>query len=204
MSEPEPVEVPSTPRKRGRPRKIPATPTPSKFVIYFYISEDLTVAFRGKKRSINEVSAASDSEASFVVRYVKILSHYVLHLIQISSPIHDSPKKPRVASSTTKKPPATPSKKTPAKAKAATKTKTASPTKVKTTPAASNKATSPSKMPSTQKNKLYVNIFCPGKLPYKIIDCILALVLLLTTIMMFKINNLSSVTMTQGIFTYYF
>ena len=71
MSEPEPVEVPSTPRKRGRPRKIPATPTPSKFVIHFYISEDLTVAFRGKKRSINEVSAASDSEASFVVRYVK-------------------------------------------------------------------------------------------------------------------------------------
>ncbi|EDQ98351.1 uncharacterized protein LACBIDRAFT_303646 [Laccaria bicolor S238N-H82] len=118
MSEPEIVEVPSTPRKRGRPPKIPATPTPSK----------------GKKRTINEV-AGSDSEASF-----------------IASPIHDSPKKPRVAPSTTKNPPATPSKKTPAKAKVANKTKT--PTKAKTTPAVSNKATSPSKVASTKKSKV--------------------------------------------------
>jgi hypothetical protein len=76
MSEPEIVEVPSTPRKRGRPRKITATPTPSKFVIYFYISKNLTIVFRGKKRTINEV-AASDSEASFVARYVQF------HLIMI-------------------------------------------------------------------------------------------------------------------------
>ncbi|EDR14118.1 uncharacterized protein LACBIDRAFT_321923 [Laccaria bicolor S238N-H82] len=34
MSEPEIVEVPTTPRKRGRPRKAPAAmPTPAKFVI---------------------------------------------------------------------------------------------------------------------------------------------------------------------------
>ncbi|EDR00939.1 uncharacterized protein LACBIDRAFT_312694 [Laccaria bicolor S238N-H82] len=115
MSEPEIVEVPSTPRKCGRPRKITATPTPSK----------------GKKRTINEVTA-SDSEASFV-----------------ASPIHDSPKKPRVAPSTTKNPPATPSKNTPAKAKVANKTKT--PTKAKTTLAVSNKVTSPSKVASTKK-----------------------------------------------------
>ncbi|EDR08304.1 uncharacterized protein LACBIDRAFT_297851 [Laccaria bicolor S238N-H82] len=119
MSEPEIVEVHSTPRKHGRPRKITATPTPSK----------------GKKRTINEV-AASDSEASF-----------------IASPIHDSPKKPRVAPSMTKNPPATPSKNTPAKAKVANKTKT-SPTKAKTTPAASNKATSPSKVASTKKSEV--------------------------------------------------
>ncbi|KIJ90235.1 hypothetical protein K443DRAFT_135697 [Laccaria amethystina LaAM-08-1] len=121
MSEPEPVEVPSTPRKRGRPHKIPATPTPAK----------------GKKRSINEV-AASDSDGSFV-----------------ASPIRDSPKKPRVVPSTTKKPPATPSKSTPAKNKITTKMKTTSPTKVKTTPAVSNKATSPSKAPpSSKKSKV--------------------------------------------------
>ncbi|EDQ98601.1 uncharacterized protein LACBIDRAFT_335817 [Laccaria bicolor S238N-H82] len=113
MSEPEIVEVPSTPRKCGRPRKITATPTPS----------------NGKKRTINEVTA-SDSEASFVA----------------------SPKKPRVAPSTTKNPPATPSKNTPAKAKVANKTKT--PTKAKTTLAVSNKATSPSKVASTKKSEV--------------------------------------------------
>jgi hypothetical protein len=79
--------------------------------------------------------------------------------IKFQSPIHDSPKKPRVAPSTTKNPPATPSKNTPAKAKVANKTKT-SPTKAKTTPAASNKATSPSKVASTKKSEVYVN-FCP-------------------------------------------
>jgi len=71
MSEPEPVEVLSTPHKHGRPHKIPATPTPSKFVIHFYISENLTGVFRGKKRLINEVTA-SDSDTSFVARYVEI------------------------------------------------------------------------------------------------------------------------------------
>jgi hypothetical protein len=124
--------------------------------------------------------------------------------IKISSPIRDSPKKPRVVPSTTKKPPATPSKSTPAKNKITTKTKTTSPTKVKTTPAVSNKATSPSKAPpSSKKSKVYVNLYrC--KLPYKIIDCILTLALLLTMTMMDKNRSLWSATMTQGIFIYYF
>lgn len=76
MSEPESVDVPSTPRKRGRPRKSPAMPAPAKFVICIYVNENLTVVFRGKKRLIDEV-AASDSDGSFVARYVTTLSHYI-------------------------------------------------------------------------------------------------------------------------------
>jgi hypothetical protein len=80
MSEPEPVVVPSTPRKRGRPRKNPITPTPAKFVSCVYIKENLTIMPRGKKRSIKEV-AASDSDGSFVARYVTMLLHRILCLI---------------------------------------------------------------------------------------------------------------------------
>ena len=75
MSEPEPVEVPSTPRKRGRPRKAPATPTPAKCVIGIYVNKNLTIVFRGKKRAIDEVAASG----SFIARYVTMtLSHYIL------------------------------------------------------------------------------------------------------------------------------
>ncbi|KIJ90957.1 hypothetical protein K443DRAFT_126366 [Laccaria amethystina LaAM-08-1] len=102
MSEPEPVDIPSTPRKRGRPCKTPVMPTQA-------------------------------------------------------SPIHDSPKKPRVTPSKTKKPPATPSKSTPAKAKVATKIKTASTAKVQTTLAANNKSTSPGKAASAKKSKATVS-----------------------------------------------
>ncbi|EDR00997.1 uncharacterized protein LACBIDRAFT_333681 [Laccaria bicolor S238N-H82] len=133
MSELEIVEVPTTPRKCGRPRKAPAAmPTPAKFVICIYIIKNLTVVHRGKKRPIDEV-AASDSDGPFN-----------------ASPIHDSPKKPRVAPSATKKPPTMPLKATPAKAA----TKAASPTKLKTTPAVNNKSTSPSKAASAKKSKV--------------------------------------------------
>ena len=90
--------------------------------------------------------------------------------IKISSPIHNSPKKPRVAPSTTKKPPATPSKSTPVKAKAAL------PTKFKSTPAVNNKSISPSKAASAKKSKAYVNL-CPCNLPHKIVDRIFILAL---------------------------
>ena len=74
MSEPEPVEVPSTPCKCGRPRKAPA----AKCVIGIYVNKNLTIVFRGKKRAIDEV-AASDSDGSFIARYVTMtLSHYIL------------------------------------------------------------------------------------------------------------------------------
>ncbi|KIJ90324.1 hypothetical protein K443DRAFT_126525 [Laccaria amethystina LaAM-08-1] len=90
---------------------------------------------KGKKRAIDEV-AASDSDGSF-----------------IASPIHNSPKKPRVAPSMTKKPLATPSKSM--LAKAATKSKAASPTKLKTALAAANsKSTSPSKAALAKKSKV--------------------------------------------------
>ncbi|EDR14698.1 uncharacterized protein LACBIDRAFT_321919 [Laccaria bicolor S238N-H82] len=134
MSELEIVEVPTTPRKCGRPRKAPAAmPTPAKFVICIYIIKNLTVVHRGKKRPIDEV-AASDSDGPFMQ----------------GIPIHDSPKKPRVAPSATKKPPTMPLKATPAKAA----TKAASPTKLKTTPAVNNKSTSPSKAASAKKSKV--------------------------------------------------
>ncbi|EDQ98020.1 uncharacterized protein LACBIDRAFT_316384, partial [Laccaria bicolor S238N-H82] len=100
--------------------------------LVIYIIKNLTVVRRGKKRPIDEV-AASDSDGPF-----------------IASPIHDSPKKPRVAPSATKKPPTTPLKATPAKAA----TKAASPTKLKTTPAVNNKSTSPSKAASAKKSKV--------------------------------------------------
>src|ERR1700749_4344985 len=74
--------------------------------------------------------------------------HYFIFyvLYYYASPIHDSPKKPRVAPSATKKPLASPTKSTPAKAKAAANTKTASPTKVKATSTRNNnKSASPNK-----------------------------------------------------------
>lgn len=123
--------------------------------------------------------------------------------IEISSPVHDSPKKPRVAPSPTKKPCTTPLKSTPAKTKAASKSKTASPTKVKTTPAAKIKTTSPSKAASARKRKAYVNL-CPCNQPYKIIDYTLTLALPLTMIMTDQSRNLQSVTMIQGTFIHYF
>jgi hypothetical protein len=90
------------------------------------------------------------SQRYFIIFYV---------LYQYASPIHDSPKKPCVAPSTTKKLVVSPAKSTPAKAKVAANMKTASPTKVKATSTMNNKSASPSKAKTTasaKKSKAYV------------------------------------------------
>lgn len=86
MSEPEAVEAPTTPRKRGRPPKAPATPTPAKFVIGIYVNKNLTVVFRGKKRVIDEV-AASDSDGSFIARYFSMTSSRCILWLTSKSPV---------------------------------------------------------------------------------------------------------------------
>ena len=132
---------------------------------------------------------------------------FIFHVLYYyASPIHDSPKKPRVAPSTTKKPLASPTKLTPAKAKAAANTKATSPTKVKATSTRNNKSASPNKaktMASTKKTKAYVNLLLCN-LSYEIIKCIFILGLLLTVIMTVKIGILQLVMTIQGIFINHF
>ena len=140
----------------------------------------------------------SASQHYFIIFHV--LYHY-------ASPIHDSPKKPCVAPSTTKKPLVSPTKSTPPKAKVAANMKTASPTKVKATLTRNNnKSASPNKaktMASAKKTKAYVNLLLCN-LPYEIIKCIFILGLLLRVITTVKIRILQLVTTIQGIFINYF